>query len=224
MTARRRDGAARAAVVALAPVVVLVAHVSHPYIAVLPDAHAIADAVHTSPTRWAVVHLLTAVGVALVALAFLAVRAHLRDAGEDRLSSWGLPLVLFGSAVYGLLPGLEFAPLAAAETGGDVAAVQEVLQPVFTAVLVTGAVTFAAGVLAFARAIADSRILDRRTTQVVVTALGVLALSRATPLGVVQFHVQALAALLAFWPLARVMWRSDDAVAAARPRREAAPV
>lgn len=224
MTARQRDGRARAAVVAVAPAVMLVALASHPYIAVLPDAHGVAHAVQADTTRWAVVHLLTAAGVALIALAFLAVRAHLRDVGEDRFSSRGLPLVLFGSAMYGLLPGLEFAPLAAAETGGDVAAVQEALQPWFLAALATGAVAFAAGVLTFARAIADSRILNRPTTQVVVSALVVLALSRAIPLGVVQFYVQALAGLLALWPLARVMWPQAEGVAAARASRSPAPV
>lgn len=223
MSAGQRDGQAAAAVVALAPAVMLVALVSHPFIAVLPDAHAVADAVQADTTRWAVVHLLTAVGVALVALAFVAVRVHLRDAGEDRFSSRGLPLVLFGSAMYGLLPALEFAPLAAAETGGNVAAVQDFLQPWFLGALVTGAVAFAAGTLAFARAIAASAILDPRARQVVVTALVVLALSRVVPLGLVQFYVQALAGLLAFWPLARVMWRRTEVAPAARPSRSATP-
>jgi hypothetical protein len=35
-----------------------------------------------------IVHLLTAVGSSLVALAFLAVRARLRDAGDERYSPW----------------------------------------------------------------------------------------------------------------------------------------
>lgn len=222
MSARDRDGRTRAAVVAGAPVVMLVALVSHPFIAVLPDADVVADAVQADTTRWAVVHLLSAVGVALVALAFLAVRAHLRDAGEDRFSSRGLPLVLFGSALYGLLPALEFAPFAAAKTGGDVTAVQEALRPWFLGALVSGAVMFAVGAWAFARAVASSGVLERRATRVVVTALVVLALSRAIPLGVVQFYVQAVAGLLALEPLAHVMWHRTGDVPAVRSSRAAA--
>lgn len=224
MNAAQRDGRARAAIVAVAPVVMLIVLLYHPYIAVLPDAHAVADAVQENTTRWAIVHSLTAVALALVALAFVAVRAHLRDAGEDRFSSRGLPFVLFGSAMYGLLPGLEFAPLAAAETGGNVADVQEALRPWFIAALLTGAISFAVGALAFAKGVAASRILSRRTTRVVVIALVVLALSRAIPLGAVQFYVQGLAGLLALWPLADVMRRRPAAVAADRPARAASAV
>ena len=78
-TTRARCGAAG---VALAPLVLLVALVTHPFIARLPDAHAVAHAVAADATWWGIVHLLTAVGSSLVALAFLAIRARLRDAGE----------------------------------------------------------------------------------------------------------------------------------------------
>ncbi|MBA2576073.1 MAG: hypothetical protein H0V05_05430 [Euzebyaceae bacterium] len=57
----------------------------------------------------------------------------------------------------------------------------------------TGAISFAIGVFAFARGVADSRILSGRTTPTVVTALTALATARAVPLGIVQFHLQALA-------------------------------
>lgn len=224
MTPGLRPDRARAAVVAGAPVIMLVALVSHPYLARLPDAEAVAGAVQANTTRWAIVHLLSAVGVALVALAFLAVRAQLRDMGEERSSPRGLPLVLFGSAMYGLLPALEFAPLAAAQTGGDVAAVQEELQPWFLAALITGAIFFAAGSMLFARAIADSGILSQGATRLVVPALVVLALSRVIPLGVVQFYVQALAGLAALWPLAHVMWRRPERAAAVPVPRPATAV
>lgn len=209
-------GRARAATVALAPAVMLVAFVAHPFIPVLPDAQAIAGAVQGDPTRWGIAHLLTAVGSALVALAFLAVRAHLRDAGEDRYSSWGLPFVVFGSAMYGFLPGLEFAPLAAVETGGDVTAVQAALEPWFIPVLATGAITFAIGAFAFAKGIAHSGILGRAATGTVVTALVAMALTRAVPLGVVQFYAQGLLGLLALWPLAHAMWRRPQVVSSTR--------
>lgn len=207
-TKRTRYGAAA---VALAPAVMLAALASHPFIARLPDAAAVADAVARSTTLWGFVHLLTLVGSALIALAFLAIRAHLRDAGEDRFSAWALPWVIVGSALYGFLPGLEFAPLAAARSGGDVVAVQAALQPWFLPVLATSAVIFAVGVLGFAQGIAASRILSRPLAAVVVTGLVVLAVTRFVPLAVVQFYVQAAAGLVALWPLAYQMWERPRA-------------
>lgn len=208
-------------VVALAPAVLLLALVAHPFLVVLPDAEAVAGLVVADTTRWGIVHLLTNVGSALLALAFLAVRAHLRDAGEERFSRWGLPFVVFGSVLYGLLPGLEFAPMTAAETGGDVVAVQAALEPWFVPVFVTAAITFAIGAFAFARGVADSRVLGPGTTRTVVTALAVMAVARAVPLGVVQFYVQGLAGLVALWPLALAMGRGPQPAASAR--RQASP-
>lgn len=213
-----------AATVGLAPVVLLIAYLSHPYIPVLPDPAAVGDAVVAGKTRWGLAHVLTNVGSALVALAFLAIRARLREAGEDRFSRWGLPFVILGSVLYGFLPGLEFAPLAAAQTGGDVTAVQAALEPWFVTMFAAGVITFGIGVVGFARGVAATSILGRRTTRVVVTALAVMAAARAVPVGVVQFHVQGLAALVALWPLANALWREQPAVATGRRRSPSAAV
>lgn len=206
-TTRTRYGAVG---VALAPSVMLFVFIAHPFIARIPDAAAVADAVEADTTWWGIVHLLTAVGSALVALAFLAIRAFLRDAGEERFSAWALPFVIAGSALYGLLPGLEFAPMAAARTGGDAAAAQAALQPWFIAILATSVLLFAIGVLGFAQGIAASRILGRPLTRLVVTGLVVLAAARFVPLGAVQFYVQGLAGIIALWPLAFQMWRQPQ--------------
>lgn len=196
--------------VALAPSVMLFVFVAHPFIARLPDAAAVAHAVHADTTWWGIVHLLTAVGSALVALAFLAIRAFLRDAGEERFSAWALPFVIAGSALYGLLPGLEFAPMAAARTGADAAAAQAALQPWFISVLAASVLLFAIGVLGFALGIAASHILSRPLTRLVVTGLVVLAAARFVPLGAVQFYLQGLAGIVALWPLAIQMWRQPQ--------------
>ncbi|MGH3736077.1 MAG: hypothetical protein ACRDT6_10725 [Micromonosporaceae bacterium] len=197
-----------AAAVATAPVVMAVAFVAHPFIARLPDPEAIATAVGANSTGWIVVHLLTVIGIALIALAFVAIRARLRDAGEDRYSAWALPWVLFGSALYGVLPGLEFTPVAVARIGGDVAAAQDALTPVFIPLLVAGGVTFTIGVAGFAKAIMASGILSTSLSRVVATALILMAISRLVPVGVVQFYLQAAAGLVALWPLANDIWRS----------------
>lgn len=204
-TTRTRFGAVA---VALAPAVMFVALVGHPFIARLPDAAGVANAVEQSTMWWGIVHMLTAVGVVLTVLAFLAIRVRLRDAGEDRFSVWALPFVIAGSMLYGLLPALEFAPMSAALTGGDAAAVQAELVPWFIPIMVTSAILFAVGIVGFARAVAAGQILSRRLTRVVFAALIVLGVSRMAPLGVAQFYLQALAGLVALWPLAYDMWRA----------------
>ena len=211
-------GRAAAATVLVAPAVFLVAAVSHPFIEVLPDAEAVGAAVQGGTTRWAVVHLLTAVASGLMALAFLAVRDLLREAGEDRSSRWGLPFVVFGSVMYAVLPGLEFAPLAASETGGDVVAAQAALEPWFVPLLATSVLTYAIGVFGFARAVRGSAVLGRAATQTVVGALVIMAMARAVPVGVVQFHVQGLAGVVALWPLGVAMWlRAGESTIVRRP-------
>ena len=55
-----------------------------------------------------------------MALAFIALRSYLREAGEERWSALALPFAVVGSCLFIPLTGMELALLAAAETGGDV--------------------------------------------------------------------------------------------------------
>lgn len=212
----------RAATVATAPAVLLVALVTHPFLpGRLPNDDAVAAAVAADTTRWALVHLATGAASGLVILAFLAIRSYLRDAGEDRSSAVGLVFVVIGSTLLTLLTGLEFAPLAAAQTGADIAAVQAALAPWFVALLATSAFTFAVGILYFVRGIRDARLLSPPMTALVVTSLVVMAASRALPFAAAQFYVQGVAGILALWPLALHMWRHFEPRPAAgtRPTR-----
>jgi hypothetical protein len=140
-----------------------------------------------------------------MAVAFLGVGRYLREAGEQRRSIFALPLVVFGSALFAVLPGMEFAPLAAAETGGDVAGVQEALQPWFLPVILTAALTFGLGAVTFALAVLQSRLLAPGLRWLVAIAFIVLALVRFVPVGPAQIVVGA-AAVAALWPLAFQMW------------------
>ena len=174
----------------------------------LPNDAEVAAAVAAGPTLWGAVHLATAVASGLIILAFLAVSSYLREAGEDRFSAIGVPFVVIGSTLFAFLPGMEFAPLAAAETGAtttEIAAAQEALASWFQPVLVTEALAFAIGALAFARAISIVTVGSRGLTRVVVAALIVMAVSRFVPLAAVQFYVQGVAVIVAFWPLAYAM-------------------
>ena len=91
----------------------------HPYTAV-PDETTIAAAVAADTTRWGLSHLTIAVGSGFTALAFLAIRSHLSEAGEQRWSVLALPFIVMSITLFAVLPGMEFAALAAAETGADV--------------------------------------------------------------------------------------------------------
>lgn len=208
-----------AALLALAPLVLVAGFLYHPFIArPAADPEAAGMAAAADPTRWAIAHLTIAVASALLVLAFLAVRRGLHEAGEERFSAPALPFVVIGSVLYAVLPGMEFAPMMAAETGGDMVATQAALEPWFVPVFVTAATTFGLGALGFARAIAHGGVLARGTTRVVVAALVVMALSRFVPLGAVQFHVQGAAAILALWPLARWRWAAVVERHATQPR------
>ena len=217
-TTRARLGAA---IVALAPAVMLVGLFAHPYIATLPDEAGVAEAVAADTTYWGLVHLTAAVASGLLVLAFLALRSYLREAGEERWSILALPFIVVGSTLFAVLPGMEFVPLAATESGADAEAAQAALAPWFIPIMVTGAITFAVGVFAFAKGIANSRVLSRRLTWLVVGALVVLAISRLVPVGVVQFYVQGAAGIVALWPLAYGMWKRPEA---ARPAGQPRPM
>lgn len=205
----------QAAIVAGAPAALLASLLWHPYIAGrLPNEAGIAAEVGAGTTRWALAHIAAAVASGLVILAFIAIHSYLRDAGDVRWSTFGLPFIVMGSVLFTLLPGMEFAPLAAVEVGADPGSAQAAVRSWFLAVLVVSAVTFAVGVVGFSKAIADSGILTTPLTWLVVASLIVMAASRLVPFAVAQFYVQGAAALLALWLLAHKMWGQE---AGARP-------
>jgi hypothetical protein len=198
----------RAGVLAVTPVLLLVAAAWHPYLpGRLPNDTAVAEEVLSDPTRWGLAHLAAGVAFGFAVLAFVAIRNQLREAGEHRWSGVGLPLVVLGSTLYTMLPGMELAPLAAAESGADVAAVQAALEPWFVPVLFAGAGMFVLGIVGFAAGIIRSGLLGPGTAGLVVTAPVVMAVSRLVPLVAFQLYVQGLAALVALWPLAYRIWR-----------------
>jgi hypothetical protein len=209
----------RAAIVAIAPAWLLFAFVYHPYIANLTDKAAVAAALTSDTARWGLLHLAVGVGSGFAVLAFLAIRSYLREAGEDRWSILVLPFIVMGSTLFAFLPAMEIAMLAAAEEGADVQAVLTALDSWWFPILLTAAATFAIGVFAFAKGIADSRILSRRLSRLVVGALVVMAVARLVPVGAVQFYVQGAAGIVALWPLAYEMWKHPEAARAAGPPR-----
>jgi len=207
----------RAAVVAIAPTVLLIGFVYHPYLSDPTDAAVIGAAAASDTTRWGISHIVIGVGYGLIVLAFIAIRSYLREAGEERWSVLALPFVVMGSTLFAILPGMEFTPLAAAETGADFEAAQEELVPWFVPVIVIGGVCFALGALGFAQAVVRSGILRPELAWLVAGALVVMAAARFVPLGPAQYVIGA-AGVVALWPLAYEMWRRPEAPPAEQPR------
>ena len=104
---------------------------------------------------------------------------------------------------------MEFAPLAAAESGGDVEGAQGALGPWFVPVLLAGAIPFLLGAIGFATAIVRSRVLGPTLAWPAAIALIVMAVLRVVPMGG-MFYIAAAAGIVAFWPLAFQMWRQRE--------------
>ena len=197
---------ARAATVAVAPIALLVAMLSHPYLpGRLPDHAGVAEAVADGTTRWAFAHLAAVVASGFLVLAFIAIRGHLREAGDRALSAIGLGFIVMGSLLYAVLPGMEFTPLAAFQIGADPADAQAALDDWFLPVLFIGAVLYAIGVGCVAGAIRRHGGLGSSLTMIVVVALIVMVASRFAPFASAQLYVQSAATLIALWPLAWVI-------------------
>jgi hypothetical protein len=198
---------ARAAIITIAPLVLLASLAYHPHIMFLPTADAVAHAVQADTQRWGIAHYGVAVGAALMALAFIALRGWLRDAGENRWSAIALPFLVMASALYVFLPGMEFTVMAAAMTGGDVVASQKALESWFVPTMMASALLNATGLVCLARGISRSDVVDAGVKPLVMTALVVMAIARFVPIGPVQFHVQGIAGVVALWPIAREILR-----------------
>lgn len=208
----------RPAVTLIAPAVLAAGFLYHPFIPNLTDAAAVAAAANQDTFRWGLSHLMVGVGSGFIALAFLAIRSRLREAREERWSAAALPFVVMGSTLFAILPGMEFAVLAAVETGADITAAQAAVDLWFLPVLLTGSAIFALGILGFAMGIARCGILSPRLTTLVFGALVVTAVVRFVPLGPVLFYVGSAATILALWPLAYEMWRRSAERPAEQPR------
>jgi hypothetical protein len=224
LLSRSSIGRFRAAALFTAPALLLLGFAYHPLVAYPTDEAAIASAVAEDTTRWGLAHLAIGVGYALMALAFVALRSHLRESREDRRSVLALPFAVLGSCLLIPLTGMELALLAVAETGGDVEGTQEELTPWFVPLLLIGGISMAIGAILFAAGVARSAILAPTATRVVVAGFVVMALARFVPLGVAQIVV-GVAAVAALWPIGYHAWRragmpagESDAVAAAPAR------
>lgn len=206
-----------AAVVAIAPAVLLFGFFYHPYFDNVTDSHSIAEAAASDTTRWGIAHLGIAVGYALVVLGFLAIRSYLREAGEDRWSGPALPCIILGTTLFAVLVGMEFAPLAAVESGADAGAVQEETRPWFLPVLVAGSISYALGLIGFAMGIVRSGVLRPGLARLAAGALMIMGVARFVPLAIGPL-VMTVAGLVGLWLMAYRMWTHPIARSTISPR------
>jgi hypothetical protein len=196
----------RAATVGIAPVLLAAALLWHPPIpGGLPDHVAVAEHVAHDPTRWGLAHFAAAAASAFLILGFVAIRAHLRDALDPWISAAGLGLVVIGSTAYAVLPGMEFAVLAAHEIGADPVAAQVAIRSWFMAVLLTGGALFAVGVLGYAAAIGRVGAFSRRKRGS-WSGRSLCWPSRGWCRLVPCSSLSKPAAPVALWPMAWAMW------------------
>ncbi len=201
----RTQARLRAAVVAVAPVVVLIGFLYHPYVGDLTDRAAVADEVAADTTRWAWSHLIAAAGLALTLLLAVSVRSYLRVAGEQTWSFVAIPLLVIGGVMFAALTGVEIGMAAAVEGTAQGEAFADAAEPWMTPLILGGAVVFGLGWLSLATAIYRSEVLSRELTWVVVAALVVLTVALFIPTGW-KFYVIGVASVVSAWPLAYQMW------------------
>ena len=193
-----------AALVAVAPVVLLIGVIVTPYVSDLTDTQEMADKfVNTNRVAWGAIALALSMGLGF--LAFFAIRLHLKEAGEALWSFVAVPLVVIGSMPFALQAGTYLAAVPVASSGGDVAAYLDDANSWVLPLAIVGVIMYALGLLAFAVSVRRSHLLSQQLTLLVVVALVVAALANFIPRGW-AFYLTAIATIVAFWPLAYGIW------------------
>lgn len=189
---------AGAAVLFVAPAVLLAGALAHPFVGDYTHTIVVADAVRAAPGQWAVAHLLLAIGLGLMPLVVLVIRQEFRSAGEQRWSGIGLPLLIVGGTLMATIVGTEITLAAVVDSGGDVLAVREADEALTLPVFLGGVLLFVLGWLSFAMAFYRARILPTALNWWAIVALVAVAITFFIPqtLGTYGF---GLAILVVSW-------------------------
>ena len=114
----------RAAVVFVAPAVILAGFLYQPYISDFTDVAEFGETVAAGPNRWLLSRVVLATGLVLLILAVFAIRLYLHEAGEDQWSFPAVPLVTVGASVFIFVLGFRgLAGWTIAERGGGAAGI-----------------------------------------------------------------------------------------------------
>ena len=181
----------RAVVVAVTPVVGLIAAFYHPYIGDIADNAETARVVAADPTRWAWVHVIEMGVNVLLVLAIVGIGSYL--------------LITAGIVLFTAVLGMAVSFSAMNEVGAPLEAVLDAVEPWYLPITFTILITAGLGFLSLAVAIYRSRVLSRELSWVVSAAIVVVTLTLLIPATWGE-QVFSAAAIIAFWPLAYRMW------------------
>jgi len=181
MVSDERYNRARAAVLFIAPVVLLAGILAHPFVDTYFETSVVAAAVSGAPDRWTAAHLIIPIGMTLLLLAVVVISGEFRRAGEHRWSVIAVPLLFIGGAVWGAIAALEITYAAVAKSGGDVLALMEANAAWTTPYLLGGALLFVLGWISLAVAFYRVPILPRALNWVAIAGLVVIVIGQALP-------------------------------------------
>lgn len=200
----------RALVMVLAPLLLLVGFVYHPYISDYTDFDAIANKVSDDPERWLWSNIILVFAIALLMLSGITARRLLAQAGEDRWSFAALPLVVVGIVALATCTGLDAALGIVANAGGDVEATIDAGQPWVNSGYGAAIIFSGLGWLAFAVAVYRGELLAGNQAIVVAIGFVVLAVSMLIPFGWATY-LYIIGSAGAFWPIALHVWQEPEA-------------
>lgn len=196
-------GRMRAAIVAIAPLLLLIGFIYLPYVNDFTDEAAVAEAVTDDATRWAWGAIILTTAMGLMLSAAVVVRMHLAEDGEHRWSPPAMFLLLVGGTLF-LASGADLGYVYADGAGQDVAAYTAASSD-WVGLRLVASVLFGLGWLLLALAVYRSAILPRQHTWAVVAGLVVLTAMLFVPMGW-ALYVAGVAAIVGLWPLAYHLW------------------
>ncbi len=193
----------RAAIVAVAPLLLLIGFIYLPYVNDWTDQAKVAEAVTDDATRWAWAGIILAVGLGFMLAACVAIRMHLAAEGEQRWSALAVLLLVVGGPLF-----LEsHAHLGYTYAEGAGANIETMFSSAgdWSALLIIATAIFGLGWLSLAMAIYRSRVLSRELTWASVLGLVVLTVMLFIPMGWATYAA-GVAAIVGLWPIAYHMW------------------
>lgn len=189
---------ASAAVLFVAPAVLLAGVLAHPFVRDYTDRSVVAGAISGAPGRWAASHLIIPVGIGLVLVAVAVMAGQFRHAGEQRWSVSGRSLLIVGGTLLAASAGSEITLAAVVNSGGDVLAVLEAGATSATLLFLAGVLLFVLGWLSFAMAFYRVPILPRSQNRLAIVVLVAIPIATFIP-QTTGTYVYAGAVLVVSW-------------------------
>jgi hypothetical protein len=207
----------RAAILFIAPLALLIGFAYHPYVGNIIDSSEVADTINDDPDRWALATVIIAVALGALVVALTALRHELRSRADERWSVYAVPLSIFGAATFAAALGTDITAAAVANSGGDVVAVLDAVEPWTNAIYGIGGIAFSLGLLGLAIATYRGKALGSSQLDLVVAiAFLVVAVGNLVPQSIAEYVI-VVALCVAMWPFAYRAWGETSMQAAPAP-------